>query len=248
MKASLAFAATLVVAVIVVSGIFITQQGATTTTGLGTVTTTSSSSESASTSISYGANATANDSNGIQIQLALRFYPGDGANGSVMVSIIAADHNTLPTMNNVTASTAWGLQGLSLGACGRGASPYGVALYSGAYTATNVSLAQPLQIYPVVPCPLYIRLVTGYLFQPASDNALILPGTGNATEMFSMVNATGMYSQVNSSVSAGMGSGPTSSLVPLAPGTYTAAAGDEWGAVVVTQFTIGTDGSASIIG
>jgi len=236
MKASLAFAATVVVAVIVVSGIFITQQGAT-STSIATSTTASSSSESASSSSSSGANATANDSNGIQIQLALRFYPGDGANGSTMVSIIAADHNTLPTMNNVTAATTWGLDGLSLGACGRGASPYGVALYSGAYTAANVSLAQPLQIYPVVPCPLYIRLVTGYLFEAASDNAFILPGTGNATEMFSMVNATGMYSPVNSQ-----------SPVPLAPGTYTAAAGDEWGAVVVTQFTIGTDGSASSVG
>jgi hypothetical protein len=245
MKASMVFAATLVVAVIAVSGVLVSQQGGLPATVTQTTSTTSatSTSSSASSSSSYPINSTgsgtfnATDSSGLEVQLALRFYQGAGANGSVMVSMVADEYNTLPRVNNVSASSAFALDGLSLGSCGRYASPYGVALYGGAYSAANLSLAQPLQIYPIVPCPMFIRLVTGYLFQPASDTALILPGSGNATEMLSMVNATGLYSS---------GAGMLSSPVPLPPGTYTAAAGDEWGAVVAIQFTIAADGIATV--
>lgn len=235
----MAFAATTVVVVIVIAGILASQQG-----GLpGTVTETTSTVSTASSSQSSPTNATGSgtfistDSNGLEVQLALKFYPGAGANGSVMVSIVAEEYNTLPKINNVSASSAFGLDGLSLGPCGRFASPYGVALYRGAYTGANVSQAQPLQIYPLVPCPMYIRLVTGYLFQPSSDLALILPGSGNSTELLTAVNATGLYSS---------GGNMLSSPVPLPPGTYTAAAGDEWGAVVVAQFTIASDGTATV--
>ncbi len=229
----------MVIVVIVVSGILASQQG-----GLqGTATQTTTSASASSISSTFAINATGSgtfnstDPNGLQVQLALRFYPGDGANGSVMVSMVADEYNTLPKANNASASTEFALDGLSLGSCGRFASPYGVALYSGAYSAANLSLAQPLQIYPIVPCPMFIRLVTGYLFQPASDMALILPGSGNATEMLSMVNATGLYSG---------GGSMLSSPAPLPPGTYTAVAGDEWGALVAVQFTIAADGTATV--
>jgi hypothetical protein len=234
-----------VIVVIVVSGILASQQGGLQGTATQTITSASatSTSSTASSSSTSPTNATgsgtfnATDSNGLQVQLALKFYPGDGANGSVMVSMVADEYNTLPRANNVSASTAFALDGLSLGSCGRYASPYGVALYSGAYSAANLSLTQPLQIYPIVPCPMFIRLVTGYLFQPASDTALILPGSGNATEMLSMVNATGLYSG---------GVSMLSSPAPLPPGTYTAVAGDEWGALVAIQFTIAADGTATV--
>jgi hypothetical protein len=245
LKASSAFVATLVIAVIVVSGVLASQQGGppgtlTQTTTTASVTSTSSTATSSST---FLINATgsrtfnATDSDGLEVQLALRFYQGAGANGSLMVSMIADEYNTLPRANNVSASSVFGAQDLSLGPCGRFASPYGVALYSGTYTGANVSQAQPLQIYPLVPCPMFIRLVTGYLFQPSSDMALVLPGSGNATEMLSMVNATGLYSN-----GANMLSSPT----PLPPGTYTAVAGDEWGALVAIQFTVSADGTATV--
>jgi hypothetical protein len=245
MKASAVFAAILVVAVIAVSGVLVSQQGGLSGTSTQTTSTVSatSTSSTANSSRTYPFNATgsgtfnATDSNGLQVQLALRFYPGDGANGSMMVSMVADEHNTLPRVNNVSASTAFALDGLSLGSCGRYASPYGVALYSGAYSSANVSQAQPLQIYPIVPCPMFIRLVTGYLFQPTSDMGLILPGSGNATQMLSMVNATGLYSG---------GASMLSSPAPLRAGTYTAVAGDEWGALVAIQFTISADGTATV--
>ena len=247
MKASSAFAATIVVAVIVVSGVLASQQGGplgtlTQTTATSSITSTSSTASSSST---LPVNATgsgtfnATDTNGLEVQLALGFYPGAGANGSLMVSMVADEYNTLPRANNVSASNAFGLDGLSLGPCGRYSSPYGVALYSGAYSDSNLSLAQPLKIYPVVACPMFIRLVTGYFFQPASDMALVLPGSGNATLMLSMVNATGVYSD---------GAIMASSATPLPPGTYTAVAGDEWGALVAVQFTIAADGTASVSG
>lgn len=234
----------MVVVVIVVSGILASQQGGlpgtvTQTTSVSTATSsaTTSSSSTFSTNGTGSATLNATDSNGLEVQLALRFYPGDGANGSLTVSMVADEYNTLSRVNNVSASTAFALDDLSLGPCGRGASPYGVALYSGAYSAGNLSLAQPLQIYPIVPCPMFIRLVTGYLFQPASDMALILPGSGNATEMLAVVNATGLYSH---------GGVMLTSPTPLPPGTYTAVAGDEWGALVAIQFTIAPDGTASV--
>ncbi len=97
-----------------------------------------------------------------------------GSNGNVTVSISVDEYNTLASANNVSKATEWGLQGLSLGSCGMQVYPFGVALYSGTYTAGNVSQASRSK-YPLVPCPLFIRLVTGYLFQPASDLAVVLP-------------------------------------------------------------------------
>ncbi|MGH9920514.1 MAG: hypothetical protein ACRD6W_16795, partial [Nitrososphaerales archaeon] len=109
------------------------------------------------------------------------------------------------------------------------------ALYSGTYTAWNVSQATPLQIYPVAPCPLFMRLVTGYLFQPASDLAVVLPGGPNATamQMSANVTATAVYASPS----------PT----PLEPGTYTVAAGDEWGSVALVHFTIGASASTTSV-
>ncbi len=92
-----------------------------------------------------------------------------------------------------------------------------------------------------------VRYVTGYLFQPSSDMALILPGTGNATQMLSIVNATGIYSPLMASTtSSGMGGATSNSMMEgFPPGTYTAVAGDEWGALVILHFTIEHSGIAA---
>ena len=177
-------------------------------------------------------------SGGLQLQLQVNFYHDVGTNGGLMVSMVVDERNALSTANNVTQANNWPLSGLGVAPCPTDL-PYGVALYQGYYTAANVTQAQRLDIYPVVACPLLLRLVTSYLFQPSSDLATILPGTGNATQMLSKVNATGTYSG-----SIATNSSPT----PLPPGAYTVAAGDEWGALVVQQFTISSDGTATLIG
>jgi hypothetical protein len=155
----------------------------------------------------------------------------------VVIQIAAQEYNTLAAANNVSVADSWGLTGLSLGKCGTTVYPFGVALYRGAYDSGNVSEAVPLRIYPLVACPMLIRLVTGYLFQPASDTAVILPGGPNATAtlMSAVVNATAEYPSEPSA----------SSSSPLGPGSYTAAAGDEWGSVVVVQFTVGSPSPTS---
>jgi len=147
----------------------------------------------------------------------------------------------LASANNVSVARQWGLNGLSLGSCGVEAYPFGVALYRGVYTAGNVSSATPLQIYPITACPMLIRLVTAYLFQPTSDLAVILPSGPNAaaTPMSANVTASAVYT-----------SGTSLSSSPLVPGTYTVEAGDEWGSVVAIQLTIdsGVGTSSTITG
>jgi len=191
-----------------------------------------SSSTSVQTSGSY-VNAPQN----LQLRLWVNASSTGGLDGNVTVSIRVDEYNTLATANNVSKATEWGLNGLALGACATQIFPFGVALYSGTYTAANVSQAVPLQIYPIVPCPMLIRLITGYFFQPSSDLAVVLPG-GNATAepMSANVTATTVYTV------GGAASSPPS---PLRPGAYTVAAGDEWGSVVVAHFTVGTGAGPS---
>ena len=221
MNSTLVFAVAVVVAVLLAGTFLITTQpGATTSTV----------SQSSTTVRSSGSYTSA--SQGLDLRLSVNASSTGGSNGNVTVSIGVDEYNTLASANNVSKATEWGLEGLSLGSCGMQVYPFGVALYSGTYTAGNVSQATPLQIYPIVPCPLFIRLVTGYLFQPASDLAVVLPSGPNATatQMSANVTATTVYTV------GGAASSPPS---PLRPGTYTVAAGDEWGSVVLAHFTIG---------
>ncbi len=227
MNSTFVFAVAVVVAVLLAGAFLIaTQPGATTTT-------VSQSSTTVQTSGSY----TTTPQN-LELRLSVNASSTGGSSGNVTVSISVDEYNTLASANNVSKATEWGLEGLSLGSCGMQSYPFGVALYSGTYTAGNVSQATPLQIYPLVPCPLFIRLVTGYLFQPASDLAVVLPSGPNATAtpMSAAVTATTVYSV------GGVASSPPS---PLRLGTYTVAAGDEWGSVVLTHFTIGAGGASS---
>ena len=226
MNSTLVFAVSVVV-IVLLAGAFLvsTQQGATTGT-----------SSQSSTSVATSGSHTSASQN-LELRLSVNASSTGGPSGNVTVFISVDEYNTLAVANNVSKATEWGLQGLSLGPCGIQAYPFGVAVYGGTYTAGNVSQATPLQIYPLVPCPLFIRLVTGYLFEPSSDMAVVLPSGPNATatQMSANVTATTVYT-----VGVAVSSPPS----PLGPGTYTVAAGDEWGSVVVTHFTVGS-GSAS---
>lgn len=219
-----------VVVIVLLAGGFLvaTQLGASTST-------TSVTQSQSSTSTTTGGSA-ANTSLGLQLRLSVSASSG-GTSGNATIQIGVDEYNTLASANNVSMSRQYGMSGLSLGSCGMATYPFGVALYRGVYTAGNVSQAQPLQIYPITACPMLIRLVTGYLFQPTSDLALILPTGPNAaaTPMSANVTASAVYA-----------SGMSLSSSPLLPGTYTVAAGDEWGSAVTIQFTVGTGVSTSI--
>lgn len=151
-------------------------------------------------------------SNGLLLSLSVNstsVAPGD------TLGITVGEYNTHASRDNVSQNSQWLVRG-QLGSCGDGVYPYGVSAYAGRWGAGNVSQATPVRVFPLLPCPLFIRLVTGYLFQPTSDNATILPGTGSVQ----------MSSQLG--VNRDYGSGNPQGQ-PLPPGTYTIAASDEWG-------------------
>lgn len=240
MNAKVLVAVSAVVIVLLTGTLFVAMElganaGSTESQSSSTSVQTSSSSTSVQTSGSY-----VNPPQNLQLRLSVNASSTGGPQGNVTVSIRVDEYNTLATANNVSKASSWGLDGLSLGACaseGYSLYPYGVALYSGVYTAENVSKAVPLQIFPAVPCPLMLRLITAYLFDPMSDMAVVLPSgpTATATQMSANVTATTQYA----------GGAAQSSKSPLRPGTYTVAAGDEWGSVVVAHFTVGAGAGPS---
>jgi hypothetical protein len=173
-------------------------------------------------------------SSGLRLQLSVNGTSTGGSSPAVTFQIRVSEYNTLTAANNVSVARQWKLDGLSLGACGTEAFPFGVALYRGSYTAENASAAVPLRIYPVVACPMLLRLVTGYLFQPTSDLAVVLPSGPEATPTRMSANLTAAREYLTAG-----------SLTPLGPGTYTVAAGDEWGSIVLAHFTVGTGATTS---
>jgi hypothetical protein len=163
--------------------------------------------------------------NGLQLRLSLNSTRI--ASGGTLGATVS-EFNNQATTNNVTKADLWKVQGLSLGPCeteGYSIYPFGIAVYQGAYSSANVSQGKAMAIYPVVACPLMLRLVTGYLFQPMNDSAVILPSSGALpTSMSVTVRVSGEFGQ--------------GSLQPLAPGVYTVVAGDEWGSLITMQFTV----------
>lgn len=183
---------------------------------------TSSSSVSTSSTTSQLANTIAAEDTNDNLQLRLSLNATIVAPGHAF-AISISEFNTLTTTNNVTSANYWALDGLELGPCGHSygptQGPLGVEVFSGRYTAANVSQAQPLGIYPSpVACPQFIRVITGFYFQPLSDIAFWLPSFGgNGTAVAGSVTVGSGYPDYSS---AGQ---------PLSPGTYTVVGGDEWG-------------------
>jgi hypothetical protein len=178
---------------------------------------TSSSGSGSSTTV------TALGSNGLRLDLSVNstVIPHGGRAG-----VEISEFNTLDSQNNVSQSSDWVVSG-TLGACGDGVYPFGVSAYAGHVGLNNVSDAVPLRVFPMTPCPLLLRLVTGYLFEPASTNATILPSSGsNPVPMEGMVSIGEDYTD------AGQGH-------PLAAGVYTIVASDEWGSTSFLYVTFG---------
>jgi len=144
------------------------------------------------------------------------------------VGINVSDYNPSPMELNLSKETAWTLDGLSTGGCPSLYFPFGIAVFQGRYTDANASQAAPLRIFPVIPCPMLVRYITGYLFQPVSDNATVLPGTGEVP-MANEVSLSGTYNTTG---------GQPNVPIPFTPGTYTVVAGDEWGNLAFAYFAV----------
>jgi len=142
--------------------------------------------------------------------------------GTIHVNV--TEFNTLSSLNEVNESGQWQIQAALSSCPNTNVQPFGIAVYKGHYTAQNVSQGTQLQIFPITACPMYIRLVTGYLFQPNSDLATVLPGSGLAP-MTGSVDFNGTYSGLGQSL-------------PLNPGSYTIVVADEWGCLAFLYFQV----------
>lgn len=168
-----------------------------------------------------GQSASANSQDGLKLMVnmnATEIIPGQS------VEVNLTEFNSLPSVNNVSASGEWAVP-VALGPCENEFSqPFGIAVYAGYVDDQNVSQGQRVDIFPMVACPMYIRLVTGYEFQPQSNLAVILPGFP-ATP-----------SPLVGSVVVSMSYSPQAGF--LTPGTYTVVAADEWGALAFLYFQV----------
>lgn len=184
-------------------------------------TTSASTTEQSSTTGSAGENVSAVSLHDLKLLVSMNateVLPGEA------VRVTLSEFNTMPAVNNVSASENWPVP-VSLGSCSNTYDqPFGIAVYAGHVDEQNLSLGEQLRIFPVVPCPLYIRLVTGYEFQPLSDLAVVLPSSGaSPSPLVGIVNLSMTYSP---------------QAQQLSPGTYTVVAADEWGALVFLYFTV----------
>jgi predicted secreted protein len=175
--------------------------------------------------ITEGLTLTNQSAGGLMVRLELN-SPRITSGATVGISV--SDYNPSPSVLNLSEESAWALDGLSTGACPSLLYPFGIAIFQGRYTDANVSLALPLRIFPVVPCPMLVRYITGYQFQPTSDNATVLPGTGKVP-MATGVSVSGTYYT---------GGNQPNGLTPFSPGTYTVVAGDEWGNLALAYFIV----------
>ncbi|MGD0478181.1 MAG: hypothetical protein ABSB29_08460 [Nitrososphaerales archaeon] len=144
------------------------------------------------------------------------------------VGINVSDYNPSSMELNLAKETAWALGGLSIGGCPSLYYPFGIAVFRGMYSDANISQAVPLRVFPVIPCPTHFRYITGYLFQPMSDDATVLPGMGEVP-MAIEVYVSGMYNMTGNQLNV---------LMPFTPGVYTVAASDEWGDLAFAYFVV----------
>ncbi len=135
--------------------------------------------------------------------------------------------NTLPILNNISASNDWALRSL-VGPCGGGI--YADSLFQGHDSVSNITSATELPLVGpgLVTCP-YIH-IDHYVFQPRSDVA-------------EFVGTVAGDSNINASTASefslsGYYSASASEWIQFPPGLYTLVEGDAWGSLVFLPFTV----------
>lgn len=193
----------------------------TTTEGLGTtsILTTINTSTSTITSVS------SQSAGALLIRLGLN---SSRITSGATIEFNVSDYN--PSLNelNLSKGDNWAVDSLATGGCPSLYLPFGIAVFQGTYTSANVSQAVPLSIFPEVACPMIVMYITGYLFQPMSDNATVLPNT-TLVPMATEISVSGTYNMTGNQLNQ---------LKPFAPGIYTVVAGDEWGNLAFAYFVV----------
>lgn len=155
------------------------------------------------------------------------------------IAFIIKEENTRIFPNEVRAVDQWAVKRLTLGPCGTVNRPFGYAMFLGKYGNDNVSSAAPLQLYPssVYYCPL-ILIPRSYSFDPISDLAGV-NGFCNPNPCFQLPlenrdDVAGTYAGVYTTDSRSA----AANFHYFLPGSYTLAAGDEWGDLLLLHFTV----------
>ena len=193
-----------------------------------------------------------NQTAGLRLQISINastIVDNPSLNSSETILVSIAEYNVLPELNNVTAGNNWPIGNLSVGGCGS-IDPFGIAVFEGYYTSTNISKASSMNLFEVLSCPVEPS-PEYYVFEPNSNSATIISyplyisiapnGTTTTNhQTYSMQLITDNIS-LNGyccrDVPVG-GGAFTFGLIPFAAGTYTLAGGDGWGNLIIFHFTV----------
>lgn len=177
--------------------------------------------------------------------------PSKNIPSTILVTL--SEYNILSHVNNLTANNGWPLANVSVGGCDYH-EPFGIAVYKGNYSLQNVSSASSIDLFPVsLGCVVPSLPAKSYSFLPDSNTATIITSpyfessNGNSTttisKTYSSEAMTGSI-QLNGYCCRQVhlaGGAYTVGLIPFDAGTYTLAAGDMWGDLVVLHFTVMTN-------
>jgi hypothetical protein len=202
---------------------------------------------------------TTNSTLGLELSLSVNstMIPSEDA-----IIVSASIFNTLPTVNNLTASSDWPVQYLLSGPCDYGNKtlfPAGIAAFSGYYGVNNISSASPIGIWATIECPIQSVLwginaddqlinISSYSLLPKNDSGYFAYYASSQTVpgVSSMQLSTGGIT-----ISANNVTFPShfyNSLLSSLPGTYTLVAGDEWGQMVLAHFQVVASNNLPIFG
>jgi hypothetical protein len=158
--------------------------------------------------------------------------------GPIVVTV--DEENTLSSFNNLTCASDWPFPHGEPFPSSLLGSPLSLAIYKGYYTLDNVSSGDALDVLPGQTMTVVIS-IRYLVFQPDSDAASAIAyersETSNQWEPIFLwsqgITGTSWFS--GTYPDANYGEGP---IGAFSPGTYTIAAGDEWGQAILLHFIV----------
>jgi len=187
------------------------------------------------TASAFNTGSDSNSALGIRLDLSVN---STSLKSGDKIAITISERNLRLVPNEVQAASDWKIRGLSLGPCGTVNLPIGFAILKGNYTKDNVSTGNPLQLYKpgVFFCPMILSGINSYAFEPASNLANVV---GSCTPNPCFKLPIGSHAQVAGSWSETIFPFlDQATFHQFSPCVYTVAGGDEWGGILVLNFTI----------
>ena len=155
------------------------------------------------------------------------------ANPYPTITLTAYDVNTLDNGNNITSASAWPVSSAN-GVCSGGLVNF--AVYQGDYSTANYTQGTPLSLsQSYIVCTSFA--ISYYIFNPLSKEATAY----YAPNLVQGLNPTPLNASISATLFGYWGTNPAypqGALLPFLPGTYTVAAVDEWGGIVLSHLTI----------